>query len=69
MPVILDERDWAAWLDRSTLQEQLESLLAPAPDDVVVWHEVSTAVNNTRNNDSTLMLAMAPNEEASETLF
>jgi len=26
-------------------------------------------VNNTRNNNSTLMLAVAPNEEASETLF
>ena len=69
MPVILDEQDWGAWLDSSTGIRELDALLAPAPDDLLVWHEVSTAVNNTRNNDSSLMLVVAPSEKSDETLF
>ena len=69
MPVILDEQDWDAWLDASTAMDELDALLAPAPDDVVAWHEVSTAVNNTRNNDSSLMLPLEASEDSSETLF
>ncbi|MSX32297.1 MAG: hypothetical protein F2782_02220 [Actinobacteria bacterium] len=69
MPVILDEEVWDAWLDASTAMDQLDALLAPAPDDVVAWHEVSTAVNNTRNNDSSLMLPLEASEKSSETLF
>ncbi len=69
MPVILDEQDWDAWLDASTAMDELDALLAPATDDVVAWHEVSTAVNNTRNNDSSLMLPLEASEDSSETLF
>ena len=69
MPVILDEQDWDAWLGASTAMDELDALLAPAPDDVVAWHEVSTAVNNTRNNDSSLMLPLEASEDSSETLF
>lgn len=69
MPVILDEGDWGEWLDASTPIEDIDGLLVPAPDELVVWHEVSTAVNNTRNNDASLMLASEPSEESDGTLF
>jgi putative SOS response-associated peptidase YedK len=69
MPVILDEEVWGAWLDASTGAEALDALLVPAEDALLAWHEVSVAVNNTRNNDSSLMLELVPRDISSETLF
>jgi len=49
MPVILDDDGWHEWLDPTSTQSDLLMLLQPAHDDVLVAKEVSTAVNNVRN--------------------
>lgn len=56
MPAILPERDWAAWLDPEQHDvTALAPLLGPAPDDLLVLDEVSTAVNNVRNKGAELI--------------
>ena len=69
MPVILDGKHWEAWLDVATEMGKLDALLAPAPSETVIWHEVSKSVNNTRNNDASLMLELAPRDKSEKTLF
>lgn len=64
MPVILAEGAWSVWLDPDADREVLPPLLAPAPEDAVVFHEVTTAVNSPRNNDASLLEPAPP-----ETLF
>lgn len=64
MPVILAEDAWSVWLDPDADREALTPLLAPAPEDAVVFHEVTTAVNSPRNNDASLLDPAPP-----ETLF
>ena len=59
-----DRSAWSTWLDPGTDAAALSPLLVPAPDDVVAFHEVSTAVNSTRHNDATLVEPAPP-----ETLF
>jgi putative SOS response-associated peptidase YedK len=51
MPVILDERDWAAWLDPETPLSDLAKLLRPAPDDLLDLSPVGPRVNSVRNDD------------------
>ena len=56
MPVILEEKDWALWLDPATqTTAELEGLLAPAPDDELVLFPVRPLVNNVRNNGPELI--------------
>jgi putative SOS response-associated peptidase YedK len=56
MPAILPEQSWAAWLDPDQHDVTvLARLLGPAPDDVLVLDEVSTAVNNVRNKGAELI--------------
>ncbi len=56
MPVILDDNDLEAWLDRDLTEfEPLEQLMRPAPDDAIQIHEVSREVNNARHNDPGLI--------------
>lgn len=51
MPVILDEDNWALWLDRSvTDREQLTSLLTVRAHNSMAEHPVSTLVNSVANN-------------------
>lgn len=64
MPVILADDAWSTWLDPNSEAGALAPLLVPAPDDVVAFHEVTTAVNSTRNNDASLLAPAPP-----ETLF
>lgn len=64
MPVILAEDAWSVWLDPDADREVFAPLLAPAPEDAVVFHEVTTAVNSPRNNDASLLDPAPP-----ETLF
>jgi len=64
MPVILGEDAWLAWLDPTGDPGALAPLLVPAPEDAVVFHEVTTAVNSPRNNDASLLDPAPP-----ETLF
>ncbi len=50
MPVILDERDYDAWMDPELkATDSLLPLLRPADDDLLTLHAVSTTVNNARH--------------------
>jgi putative SOS response-associated peptidase YedK len=50
MPVILSPKDYAQWLDRDYKEvEKLQKLLVPHPASMMEAFEVSTYVNNTRN--------------------
>lgn len=50
MPAFLPRRAFAEWLDPANDDlASLQRLLAPAPDDLLVMHPVSTEVNNVRN--------------------
>ncbi|MEA3384519.1 MAG: SOS response-associated peptidase [Campylobacterota bacterium] len=50
MPVVLDKKDWALWLDNSTNFEQLNKLFKPYPNERIKIEEVSTLVNSVRND-------------------
>lgn len=56
MPVILDPKDWATWLDPK-LQDvgELHGLLRPAPSDGLEVYAVRPLVNNVRNNGPELV--------------
>jgi putative SOS response-associated peptidase YedK len=50
MPVILDPKDYAAWLDQTPRPKgELLSLLRPFPSEAMQAVPVSTTVNNPRN--------------------
>jgi len=61
MPVMLPQSTWAAWLDPDNHDaDALKELLAPADDDLLVMHPVSTEVNNVRNKDEHLVDEIDP---------
>lgn len=52
MPVILDARDYAAWLDiEGTAANDARALLRTHPPDDMAFYRVTTHVNNVRNDD------------------
>lgn len=56
MPVLLPREAWDDWLDPAVNDlDYLQSLLEPAPDDVLAMYPVSTAVNNVRNQGAELL--------------
>ncbi len=56
MPVILPKAMWNIWLDPSNQNiDMLAKLLVPAPDHLLTMHEVSTDVNNVRNEGRDLI--------------
>lgn len=56
MPVILSSSMTDKWLNpKLILLEDLRGLLQPCPDDEIEMHEVSSDVNNVRNNYESLM--------------
>jgi putative SOS response-associated peptidase YedK len=56
MPVLLEERDWPRWLDRSVEDlDGLARLLVPASDDALVAYPVGTRVNNADNDGPDLV--------------
>ena len=56
MPVLLPPTAWPQWLDPDEHDlEALSALLVPAPDDLLVMHPVSTAVNSVRNKGPELI--------------
>ena len=57
MPVILPPHALQLWIDPSQPVEVLERLLQPAPDDLLVFHEVSRAVNSPANEGPELIAA------------
>ena len=50
MPVILAADDYDRWLDPSQDPVELQTLIGPAPDDLLKFTPVSTLVNNPRND-------------------
>tara|TARA_R110002110_G_scaffold79145_6_gene207053 strand:- start:1616 stop:2359 length:744 start_codon:yes stop_codon:yes gene_type:complete len=54
MPVILDEKDWARWLDPAATEKELLALLAPAPDDLLEAIPIGTRINRVANDDASL---------------
>ena len=56
MPVILPENVWDLWLDPKVDDPaMLQSLLVPAPDDLVLAYPISPLVNNVRNDGPELL--------------
>ena len=61
MPAILPPRHYASWLDvRGVDALTACKLLAPAPDDVLDLFEITTAINNPRNDNPGVQLAARP---------
>lgn len=63
MPVMLQEDDWATWLDRENNDlTSLGQLLLPAPDELISMYPVDPMVGNVRNNGPELIDPYDPNE-------
>jgi putative SOS response-associated peptidase YedK len=63
MPVILDTRDFDAWLTTAETEAPgLARLLVPAPDDVLDAVAVSERVNKVANDDAALLEPVAEDE-------
>jgi putative SOS response-associated peptidase YedK len=60
MPVVLAPEDFAAWLDAEHVDAQAAgALLRPAPEDVLQADEISTRVNDHRNEGAELIEPVA----------
>jgi putative SOS response-associated peptidase YedK len=58
MPIVLPPAAWDQWLDRDeTRTAAVLPLLARPASDELVWHPVSTAVNDVRNDRADLIAA------------
>jgi putative SOS response-associated peptidase YedK len=56
MPVIFEKPDFASWLASEPLAKQeSQRLLAPPPARLLIAWEVSTRVNNVRNDEPGLI--------------
>jgi putative SOS response-associated peptidase YedK len=60
MAVILDPSDYKIWLDPNADSAVLQTLLRPAPDDMLTLHEVSPAVNNARHDSPDMIEPLKP---------
>lgn len=65
MPVVMDPRDWEAWLDPAAPLPLVQDLLRPAPDGELEAYPVSTRVNSVRNDDESCIVPF----DAPPTLF
>lgn len=50
MPLILTKDDIAAWIDPSTPQHVVDSLMKPCPENLMKAHAISTDAGNARTN-------------------
>ena len=55
MPVVLDESGGELWLDKETPESLLHDLMSPSPAHLWEKYEVSSRINNVRNNDKELL--------------
>lgn len=56
MPVMLPPSQWSTWLDEDNHDtDLLGQLLVPAPNELITFHPVSTAVNNPRTRGEQLI--------------
>ena len=63
MPVMLPPDAWDTWLDRDNHDiDALQTLLVPAPSQLISLRTVSTDVNNVRNNGPALIEEAPPVE-------
>jgi putative SOS response-associated peptidase YedK len=62
MPLIVPERDWDRWLDPDAPPD-LDFLAAPPSVDGIEIREISTLVNNVRNNGPELLRPAEPRPE------
>ena len=62
MPVVLEPKDWAAWLDPATPAELVRSLLGPAPEALLEARPVSSFVNRVDNDDARCVEPAPPPE-------
>ncbi|MCP4381418.1 MAG: SOS response-associated peptidase [Hyphomicrobiales bacterium] len=61
MPVILEQADYDRWLDAANHPPStIDSLLNPAPDDLLEASAVSTRVNSAGNDDAGVIEPVAP---------
>jgi putative SOS response-associated peptidase YedK len=51
MPVVLEPRDWATWLDAEAPLDQVRALLRPASEELLAARAVSPLVNRVENDD------------------
>jgi putative SOS response-associated peptidase YedK len=56
MPVVIDPRDFAAWLSPATGPAEALTMLRPAPDALFTAFAVSSRVNSADNDDSALIV-------------
>jgi len=62
MPVILEPKDYDAWLDPAIPgSDALKALLRPCPDAMIAAHPVSTRVNTPKNDDEALLEPVGQN--------
>ena len=67
VPVTIAPEDFDCWLDcRAHDVETAMALLTPPGEGEFVWHEVSTRVNRTANDDAQLILPITAEEMAAE---
>ncbi|MDQ8731471.1 SOS response-associated peptidase [Bradyrhizobium sp. LHD-71] len=67
MPVTIAPDAFDLWLDCANVDAKAAtSLLTPAPLGTFAWHEVSTAVNRTANDDPRLIERVSAEEAAAE---
>jgi putative SOS response-associated peptidase YedK len=67
VPVTIAPDDFERWLDcRANDAEAVMALLTAPADGEFVWHEVSTRVNRTANDDAQLTLPITAEQRATE---
>lgn len=59
-PVILDPRDYPAWLDPATTAQQVQGLLRPPPDELLEAVAIGPAVNKVANDGPHVQEALGP---------
>jgi putative SOS response-associated peptidase YedK len=70
MPVLLPPETWDEWLDPENHDlEALQSLLVPAPAELLAMHPVSTLVNTVTNDGRELIDPIDPIDDDEPTLF
>ncbi|HTA27304.1 MAG TPA: SOS response-associated peptidase [Bacteroidia bacterium] len=51
MPLLLDDAGWEKWLDNSALNDEIKSLMTPAPDEWLGYHTISKTISR-KNMDT-----------------
>jgi putative SOS response-associated peptidase YedK len=62
MPVILDSADWDQWLSKEADKDALKELIRPFPFDRMSVAQVSTYVNNARNQGEGCQAPFTPED-------